>query len=212
MALINCSECRGKFSDTAAACPHCAAPIDVAGISHSRNVTLASDPVGKFMLVIAGVIGLLFFYQLVLPYLSAQATRSSSKSVSKSNTPIMAAPTQTAAPMDRLAHPYWDQVFPNQRQARIDLESGRSHFVDGRHWEILYDRIFNTHVSEKDGYRFAMVRHSAQSLPFPMEWKVDCKNMTQWDAQNQSWYELQPETQGARLAVTICRLPTRFKF
>ena len=27
MALINCEECGGKVSDTAAACPHCGAPV-----------------------------------------------------------------------------------------------------------------------------------------------------------------------------------------
>lgn len=33
MAIIECKECGGKVSDSAAACPHCGAPVAVAAVS-----------------------------------------------------------------------------------------------------------------------------------------------------------------------------------
>ena len=50
MALVKCSECKGKVSDTAASCPHCGSPVSAAPATKGSG--LAAVLVWSFALVV----------------------------------------------------------------------------------------------------------------------------------------------------------------
>lgn len=69
MALVTCSECTGKVSDQASACPHCGAPVKVDdSVAKHVNIESTSRPIsttregGKYEALgfLAIVVGMFF--------------------------------------------------------------------------------------------------------------------------------------------------------
>lgn len=76
MAIIECKECGGKVSDSAAACPHCGAPVAVAAVSAAPEE--ATKKGGRWKWVLAWIFGVpvgLFVLLMAIGMLSGNSSK-----------------------------------------------------------------------------------------------------------------------------------------
>lgn len=103
MAILECKECKGKVSDTAAACPHCGAPVSSQESAHvaAQPVTPTPKATGKKM---SGwkIAGIVFAAFIVVSCIAGMASDEIPGESTATNTPDAPKPADTPKPIDKI--------------------------------------------------------------------------------------------------------------
>lgn len=142
------------------------------------------------------------FLYLLYVVLSPDVASTPNQSSQKGQSPQVSSSTK-----NRLNDPYWNSVDVDQATARDDVNKRRSHFIKGTNFEIHPTGLTNQAyvLLAKDGTRSAYIATVGQ---FPLRWTVDCENKRVKTLDSDPWKDSTPGTQGARVLVYICALPT----
>lgn len=93
MAIIECSECKGKVSDTAATCPHCGAPQS-AKKAASEQIAAPLGAIPKKKWTLGKILGLVFVAFIVVSCIAGNSSDAPKSSSTASKEPAKPKPLE----------------------------------------------------------------------------------------------------------------------